>query len=65
MYSFLGGDPDISELSVKQQVTHAGKILGAVFMRKFGQMIRPKTVSYLVDGYTPINNLWDGRKGEI
>nr|DAZ32302.1 MAG TPA: hypothetical protein [Caudoviricetes sp.] len=22
-------------------------------------MIRPKIVSYLVDGYTPINNLWD------
>jgi hypothetical protein len=33
--------------------------------KKIGQMIRPKTVSYLVDGYTPINNLWDGRKGEL
>jgi len=30
-----------------------------IFILKIGQMIRPKTVSYLVDGYTPINNLWD------
>ena len=27
-------------------------------------MIRPKTVSYLVDGYTPINNLRTDEKGK-
>lgn len=32
---------------------------GGIFILKIGQMIRPKIVSYLVDGYTPINNLWD------
>lgn len=36
------------------------RTLGAVFVPKTtGQMMRPKTVSYLVAGYTPINNLLD------
>ncbi len=54
---------NISELSVKQQAS-TRNLPGVIFMLKIGQMIRPKIVSCLVDGYTPINNLWDGRKGE-
>lgn len=52
---------NISELSVKQYIS-TRNFPGVIFIPKIGRMIRPKTVSYLVDGYTPINNLWDGRE---
>lgn len=54
----------ISELSVKQH-TNTRNILGVIFILKIGQMIRPKTVSYLVDGYTPKITYWMAEKGEI
>ena len=54
----------ISELSVKQH-TNTRNIPGVIFILKIGQMIRPKTVSYLVDGYTPKTTYWMAEKGEI